>query len=504
MHNNYFFLRKLAEELDSSFRGMQLLACFSQEKDEVVLGFSNNQFIKCILKSEFSAITVVDDFSRARKNSVSLWEVLYGAEVLKISVFANERAIEIILENEFTLVIKLFGNRSNLLVYKSEMLISLFNNKLQTDKSFKIVDFNRELEVNYDVFKEADGNYRKLFFTFGKDIFEDLDKVLGGLTLQEKWRKIQEFHQYLQEPDFFINTEGVLPKLSLLKGNVMPNAVSAINEFVIHYQKISATDRLKSDLIHKFKKDITKTQNYISVTFAKLEALKSGVKNEEIGNIIMANLHEINENIEEVQLLNFYTNHPIRIKLKKELTPQKNAESYYRKSKNEKIEIDTIERNLKVAAEKLLKLEESLVIVNEFTDLRSLRNLSRGFLAQEKSTQKEDFPFKEYVYKGFKIWVGRNAKNNDLLLTQYTQKDDWWLHARDTSGSHVIIKGQNPSLEVIEYAASIAAFYSKRRSESLVTVIYTQKKYVRKAKNLAAGQVIVEKEKTLLVEPRNG
>ena len=120
----------------------------------------------------------------------------------------------------------------------------------------------------------------------------------------------------------------------------------------------------------------------------------------------------------------------------------------------------------------------------------------------EKAGAKEELPFKEYMYKGIRIWVGRNAKNNDLLTTKYAQKDDWWLHARDTSGSHVVIKSPNPSAEVLEYAASLAAGYSKSNSESLVAVMYTQKKYVRKTKNLAAGMVIVEKEKTLLVEPR--
>ena len=66
----------------------------------------------------------------------------------------------------------------------------------------------------------------------------------------------------------------------------------------------------------------------------------------------------------------------------------------------------------------------------------------------------------------------------------------------------MVIKSPNPSAEVLEYAASLAAGYSKSNSESLVAVMYTQKKYVRKTKNLAAGMVIVEKEKTLLVEPR--
>ncbi len=503
MHNNYFFLRKLSAELDTLWRGTRLLTCFSQEKDEVVLGFSNNLYLKCILKPDFSALTVVDDFNRARKNSVSLWEELYGGEVREISTFQNERAVKIAIGVDFTLVIKLFGNRPNLLVYKGDVLVAMFNNRLLTDKNLKLQDFDRELKADFATFQSLDGNYRKQFFTFGKDLFEAVDRGLDGLTTSGKWEKLHTFLSYLENPRFYIDQRGLVPKLSLLEGEEQPDAVSALRTFVGLYQKITATDRLKAGLSAKLLKDITKTRSYITTTRNKLEALMSGVKNEEIGNILMANLHTLKEGNTEVELYNFYTNEPINIKLKKELSPQKNAETYYRKSKNERIETETAEQNLLAAENKLLHLIEKLKEVEATEDIRQLRNLLKDETSLGTDT-KDDFPFKEYLYKGTKIWVGRNAKNNDLLLTRYAHKDDWWLHARDTPGSHVVIKDPKPSIETLEYAASLAAAYSKRKSEQLVTVIYTQKKYVRKAKNLAPGQVIVEREQTLLVEPNDG
>jgi predicted ribosome quality control (RQC) complex YloA/Tae2 family protein len=54
---------------------------------------------------------------------------------------------------------------------------------------------------------------------------------------------------------------------------------------------------------------------------------------------------------------------------------------------------------------------------------------------------------------------------------------------------------------VLEYAASVAALHSKRRREQLVPVQYTERKYVRKVKQGAPGQVIVEREKVVMVEP---
>jgi predicted ribosome quality control (RQC) complex YloA/Tae2 family protein len=105
---------------------------------------------------------------------------------------------------------------------------------------------------------------------------------------------------------------------------------------------------------------------------------------------------------------------------------------------------------------------------------------------------------------GFRILVGRSAEANDTLLQQYTAKDDLWLHARDVPGSHVIIKHQSGNKfprPVVERAAQLAAFHSKRRNENLCAVIFVPRKYVRKRKGDPAGTVHVDREEVILVVP---
>ena len=87
---------------------------------------------------------------------------------------------------------------------------------------------------------------------------------------------------------------------------------------------------------------------------------------------------------------------------------------------------------------------------------------------------------------------------------QVAAKNDLWLHARDVSGSHVIVRekpGQKFREPVIEKVAQLAAWHSKRRTDSLCPVIYTPRKYVRKMKGAPAGQVVVEKEQVVMVVP---
>ena len=78
------------------------------------------------------------------------------------------------------------------------------------------------------------------------------------------------------------------------------------------------------------------------------------------------------------------------------------------------------------------------------------------------------------------------------------------MHARDVSGSHVVIRGtQNGKVPepILEYAATLAAAYSKNKNNSLVPVSYTLKKYVRKPKGLPPGKVIMDREEVILVKP---
>jgi predicted ribosome quality control (RQC) complex YloA/Tae2 family protein len=101
--------------------------------------------------------------------------------------------------------------------------------------------------------------------------------------------------------------------------------------------------------------------------------------------------------------------------------------------------------------------------------------------------------------------VGKNARNNDELTLKFAHKDDLWLHAKGVSGSHIVIKHKaNLSFPepLIQYAASLAAYYSSAAGSEWVPVLYTPKKYVRKPKGAHAGQVSVEREEVVLVQPK--
>jgi predicted ribosome quality control (RQC) complex YloA/Tae2 family protein len=108
--------------------------------------------------------------------------------------------------------------------------------------------------------------------------------------------------------------------------------------------------------------------------------------------------------------------------------------------------------------------------------------------------------------EGWDVLIGRNNDGNDYLTHHLARPEDYWMHVHGSPGSHLVIrrgKGKNePSKQTIEEVAAWAAFYSQARSAGKVPVIVTQKKYVRKPRKAPPGLVVCEREKTVMVRPK--
>ena len=521
MHQNYYFLRQLAPQLDRELRGKFFMEAFSQEKDELLLVFAEARgkhnfykpfFLKATLRPDFASLSFPDQFDRARRNSVDLFTDLYDQKVSKVRVFENERAIGFYLENGEVMVFKLFGNRSNILRFSpNEEVLEVFNNKLSGDLSLKISELDRHLDQSYEAFVKNEGHFEKLFPTFGKVVKEYLHQKLEGVErLEEKWEVIQGTLQILLHPaTYYLTQLHHLPTLSLLPFGEeierFSEPIEALNHFHHIFARQGTLEKERGEWLRLLHKRIKQTENYLTNSFQKLVELEEGGKNEEWGHILMANLHQIPERADRVELYDFYRDQPVTIKLKKDLSPQINAEVYYRKAKNEKIEIEKLQENLDLREKELIRLREQYAAIETMEQLRELRTyVKKNGLAPATAGADKGQLFRRVEFQNFVILVGRNAKNNDLLTQNYTHKEDLWLHARDVTGSHVVIKyqaGKRFPTPVIERAAQLAAWYSKRRTDSLCPVIVTPKKFVRKPKGLPVGAVVVEKEEVILVEP---
>lgn len=114
-------------------------------------------------------------------------------------------------------------------------------------------------------------------------------------------------------------------------------------------------------------------------------------------------------------------------------------------------------------------------------------------------------PYLEFMADDGAILVGRTAAENMDLTFREARPRDFWLHARDVPGSHVVLRLRpgvaEPAAATLKRAAALAAHFSKARYDSLVEVAYTQRKFVRKIKGGVMGQVRLERFRTLSVRP---
>jgi predicted ribosome quality control (RQC) complex YloA/Tae2 family protein len=123
-----------------------------------------------------------------------------------------------------------------------------------------------------------------------------------------------------------------------------------------------------------------------------------------------------------------------------------------------------------------------------------------------RAEPEERRPYNLYRSGDRAIYVGRGAKDNDTLTTKIAKPHDVWLHAKDRNGAHVVVplaKGESIPSELLIDAAHLAAHHSDARGEAVVEVQWTPRRYLRKPKGAAAGAVIVDREKVIVlrVEP---
>jgi predicted ribosome quality control (RQC) complex YloA/Tae2 family protein len=517
MHLNYHFLKFLCPELSLKLAGLSVSECFSQNKDELIIELSSTDqqiYIRALLHPSNTVVSFPSDFKRKKKNTVSLFPDLINEKISHVMVANQERAFYVFMQSGSVLLFKLHGSRSNVLFYKDKDSIpfAIFRHDIQEDLELTLDQLDKSYEINHSRFIELEGNASQFLPTLGKIPREWL-KANGYLdaSLDQKWNLIQELLDILESPLYSIIKKNREYHLSLLPESdyviQTEDPIRACNELFKYSVVIQAFEKEKNDRIRSYEDQKKRTLAYIEKTEEKLNELVNGPSPSELADVIMANLHFLDgKSGEEVVLFNFYSNKEEVFQIKRGLSPQKFAENLYRKSKNRKIELHQLKENLQKKLEHLEFCEDMIENLISIQDHRGMRDFVKenGLEVSKKEVQ-EQIPFKRFEAFGFEILVGKSSKANDEMLRYYTYKEDLWLHAKDVSGSHVLIKYQSGKTfpkPVVERAAELALYYSKSKNESFAPVTFTAAKYVRKIKGAPAGAVMVDKESVMMCSPK--
>lgn len=233
------------------------------------------------------------------------------------------------------------------------------------------------------------------------------------------------------------------------------------------------------------------------------------------GDLLQANIYRIERGAPFVDVENFYDEQgsTLRIKLNPAISPAANAQKYYKDYQKAKNAETVLGEQIEKGRHELEYVESVLDTVNRAETEKELSQIreeltEQGYLKRQKGKQRQlaQLPPLEFTSSdGFKIYVGRNNRQNDKLTLKTASKTDMWLHTKDIHGSHTIIAGNGREISdtAILEAAQLAAYHSKARNSSQVPVDYTLVKYVSKPSGAKPGMVIYVNNKTVYVTPKS-
>ncbi len=231
------------------------------------------------------------------------------------------------------------------------------------------------------------------------------------------------------------------------------------------------------------------------------------------GELILANLHQKPEN-HKLKVLNYYDpeQKEITIPLDPKLNLSQNSQKFFKRYNKLKTAAEELQKFIEESLNEIKYLENILYSIEAcetIDDLNEIYNelIAEGIMKRKSKVKKEKEykpEFLKYMSSGrHEILVGRNNLQNDALTFKIAKKEDYWFHAKNMPGSHVIIRTNGDELSDDEYieAAQIAAYYSKGKNSSTVEVDYTKKINVKKPPNAKPGFVIYDTNYSMLVKP---
>ena len=282
---------------------------------------------------------------------------------------------------------------------------------------------------------------------------------------------------------------------------------SSINEFIDNYyadciykDKFERLqERLKQIVSLKLKKD----KNSLKKMQYKLEKEINSDKYRLYGDLIMANLYNFSDYSKFIEVYDYENDKNIKIELDETKTLKENANNFYKlynKGKNAVAKITELTSQLNAQIQYYEQILYSLDIADSVNDLLSVKSEIEPDNSNVKKEQKRAaFEPVEFEIDGFKVFVGKNNRQNDYIVSKLSKDDDLWFHTKDCAGSHVLLKCDNPSDELILKCASLAKQYSKASKSSKVGVIYTRRKYLKKPPASNLGYVTYKNEREVIL-----
>ena len=534
-----FFLHHMTEELRRELLGGRIQKINQPFEQELVLQIRSNRKSHKLLLSAHSVFGRVQLTDTTFENPavpntfiMVMRKYLQGAVIEAIQQVENDRILEISVSNKneigdsvaVTLVIEIMGKHSNIILLDkaSGKIIEAIKHVGFSQNSYRTIlpgstyvappqtgslnPFTVGDEKLFQILHTEDLEPKRLqqiFQGLGRDTATELS---GRLTAD----KLKTFRAFFASPTQPSLTE---KSFSALLFSDSKTQMSTLSELLDSFYKDKAErDRVNqqaSELIRRVENELEKNRKKLGKQEEEVLATENAEEFRQKGELLTTFLHQVPNDQDQVELDNYYTGEKIIISLDKALTPNQNAQRYFKRYQKLKEAVKHLTSLIEETRATILYLEsvETALAQASLTEIAEIREelIQTGFIRrrQREKIQKRQKPEKYLATDGQTIiLVGRNNLQNDELTFKMAKKDELWFHAKDIPGSHVVITGNlQPSDEVKTDAAELAAYFSKARLSNLVQVDMIEVRKLNKPTGGKPGFVTYTGQKTLRVTP---
>lgn len=479
---------------------------------------------------------------------------LSGARILEISQIALERVLAITLENrnelgdmvQRKLMIEIMGKHSNIIfVNENNVIIDSIKHisgmvssvrevlpgrdyfipntlhKLDpltaTTEDWHNTIFEKPMPVAKAIYTSLSGFSSTMAHELAYQCRIDGDAPTASLNGNDKAALLSQFRvlvDQIKNSDFHpsLYLDGSMPKefaaCPLTMYNTLtcytdPSMSHIIERFYSEKDTLGRIRQKSSDIRKSITTHLDRCYKKMDLQRKQLKDTEKKEKFKVYGELLTTYGYQLGADDTELTCINYYDDKEIKIPVDNTLSSIENANKYFDKYNKMKRTYEAVsqqmEQNQK-AIEHLESILTELDIARKEEDLHFIRQelFEAGYIkkldknGKGKNKRIKSTPLHFLSSDGYDIYVGKNNFQNDELTFRFATGNDWWFHAKQMPGSHVIVKTQEgePPISTFEQAAALAAHFSKGKNSEKLEIDYTQKKHVKKPNGGNPGFVI--------------
>lgn len=409
---------------------------------------------------------------------------------------------------KYTLIIEIMGRASNVFLISGEKIITALNFS-GIDEGNRVIMTGSQYTFPFEEKKISPAYLERENFPFTAENFIATVEGAGKPFANQCSEDYVLFRKYISEYSpvvYEIENRNRIQKVltynsfndfneKMISSVKFETLTEGLNEYFRTTTTSNVIDGKKRALLKYIESQIKKYEKIERNIGTDLKKNRNYENYKNIGDILAANMHLLKQGMDRITAYDFYSDSEITIPLDPLISANDNLNSYYSKYNKGKRTLTALGNRLLDVKNELKYLEEVKLFVekeNDFIGIEEIENelkiQSRNKIKLNKAKKRELLSFD---YEGFRIFVGRNNKENEEISFSKGHSNDIWLHVKDIPGSHVLIIRDNRPLpeDVLLYAAKLAGQHSKAGKGDKVTVDYCEKKFLKKIKNSRPGNV---------------